>query len=350
MLEAISEKKAEDISESFELMDIAEDDKLLDYTKKDSELFSKKVAEVLSEREFVNIYEFKAALAEAIVLAVVYQPDGNGQIKNAISDFKEEIGISNPSESTRVYAALAGKDFDNYEELKDAYKKAASSNDKPATGGSGGGSKGGSGKDTSFITNTPVNVNKPEIAEPIEMSIFKDIGDVLWAKEAIEALYDEGIITGTSEGVFSPNDPVTREQFVTMIVRAFGFKEGAKISFNDVRESDWFYPYINAAYNNNVAKGFGEDFGVGYEITRQDMAVMVYNIIVNRGMELNFKSETAEFSDGDMIASYAKDAVVALKKAGIINGMGNGCFEPSGKSTRAQAAVVIYSVLNAVKE
>jgi len=346
VLQAFAENKISDASEYFEIMDIANTDRISVYYKKDSETFKQKVMDVISAREYVNVGEFKATLEEAIVLAVVYQPDGNGEVKNVFTDFKDKIGIMSPSESVKIYATLAGNSYVDYNALRTAYTNAVMGNTAGgSTGGSGGSSGSGSGSGSSFVAGTPVNAGKTEIVEPIDTSVFKDLGSVSWAKDAIMALYDEGIIAGKDEGKFAPNESVTREQFVTMIVNAFNLKKGDAVSFVDVSENDWFYPYVNAAYNNNVTKGFGDSFGAGVEITRQDMAVMLYNVIINSGMELTEKSTDAKFSDSDKIAAYAIEAVSALKKAGVVNGMDDGRFEPEGISTRAQAAVMIYSVL-----
>ena len=61
--------------------------------------------------------------------------------------------------------------------------------------------------------------------------------------------------------------------------------------------------------------------------------------IVFRAMKNIEAIENPElFADDELIASYAKDAVYALKTAGIINGMGDNLFAPGGTVTRAMAA------------
>ena len=163
-----------------------------------------------------------------------------------------------------------------------------------------------------------------------------------WAEDAILALSEKGIVSGKADGVFAPNDPLTREQFVTMIVKAFDLKTDGTIEFADVKPADWFYDYVNAAFNNNIVRGYGDSFGVGEKITRQDMAVMVYNAISDKK---EFAENGEKFADDADIADYAREAVYYLKNAGIINGVGDGRFDPKGINTRAQAAVVINKLL-----
>ena len=82
------------------------------------------------------------------------------------------------------------------------------------------------------------------------------------------------------------------------------------------------------------------EFGIGMSITRQDMAVMI-----DRLMNLAGTEGAAAFSDGDNIASYAREAVARLSAAGIMNGSDN-MFRPTDRSTRAEAAVVIWAKMN----
>ena len=147
-----------------------------------------------------------------------------------------------------------------------------------------------------------------------------------------------GIISGKSKDTFAPDDNITREEFVTLIVKAFGLELFLTESrFKDVGGDDWFTPYIITAYENKIANGISEDkFGVGLNISRQDMCVMVYNAL----KEPTVNEEEKFFDDGE-IAGYAKAAVYCLKNMGIISGRGGNLFKPYGTATRAEAAKII---------
>jgi hypothetical protein len=77
------------------------------------------------------------------------------------------------------------------------------------------------------------------------------------------------------------------------------------------------------------------------------MSVMCVRLAQAIGLELNAEKAYDEFTDSANIADYAKDSVEALCKSGIVNGMGDGRFEPIGQATRAQAAKVIYEMISA---
>lgn len=89
-----------------------------------------------------------------------------------------------------------------------------------------------------------------------------------------------------------------------------------------------------------------EYFGIGENITRQDIAVIIMNVMNKKSIILPDVNEKADFLDNTQIASYANDAVEKLQKAGIINGYEDNTFRPDENATRAQAAVMIYRLLS----
>ena len=174
--------------------------------------------------------------------------------------------------------------------------------------------------------------------------VFDDLTEYAWAEEAIAYLFDKDIINGVSDFSFAPSDRVTREQFAKMICIAFQIESSDKVSvFADVKETDWFYPYVTAMASQHLIEGIGDGvFGSGQNITRQDMAVMMFRMgkLLDK-IDGNTLSET-DFEDDRYIASYAKDAVIALKEIGIINGDEKHCFNPTMSATRAEAAQMLY--------
>lgn len=350
MLEKISEGKLINIEGSFEILGIDKERADAKYIIKSGETFRTYFNGVMSGMSYVNLSEFSDKLTEATILSVVYTPDGNGEIRDMFKEYADKIGITNPTDDVKVYSKIAGKTYTDYAELANAYKKAlnsgnTSSNSSSSSGGSSGGSSKKNTGSTIGIAAKPSEAGTYVTDEKtsVETIVFNDIDGVEWAKDAILTLYKKGIVSGKDEGVFAPNDPLTREQFVTMLVKAFNVTTDGTIDFNDVKPTDWFYDAVNAAYNNNIVRGYGDSFGVGEEITRQDMAVMVYNAIKDKE---EFVGEDVIFADDSEISEYAKEAVYYLKNAGIINGVGDGRFEPKGINTRAQAAVVINNILS----
>lgn len=207
------------------------------------------------------------------------------------------------------------------------------------SGGYGGGMSAGYG-DSSSSTNSNTN-NNTAMTTPIKG--FSDLSEAEWATEAINALNNLGIINGMSDGVFAPQLTVTREQFAKMIVGVMGYTvdENATTSFSDANGA-WYTPYIAAAVDSGIITGRDNGtFGVGENITRQDMAVIIF-----RALGLS-AGEIHEFTDSAEISDYAIDAVSALYNMGIISGYTDGSFGPKNNASRAEAAKMLYSVYNA---
>jgi len=261
------------------------------------------------------------------------------------SDEYEEFSKLSSSKKGKISEKLAGylKKHDAYTVRKFlGYLEDATDDVMSAkTGGGGGGSAGGS-------TQGFINVKGEEKATVVPsgpneiFTGFDDMQNVQWAEEAVNSLYEKGIVTGVSERLFEPDRAVTREEFIAMLVRGAGVEQKVtEINFTDVNESDWYYEVVKTAYSNGITKGMSDKvFGAGEYITRQDMAVMVSRVFDIQSAEIK-----AEFTDKNKISDYAKESIDRLCGAGIINGMGDGSFSPFGYTTRAQAAVVLYRIL-----
>ena len=215
-------------------------------------------------------------------------------------------------------------------------------NQSTSGGGGGGGSAGGGGAGGTYMgmTNSAGSANETN-------AVFNDIGNYPWAKDAILSLYSSGIISGYGNGVFAPQNSIKREEFVKIVVAAFyGGSEPGECAFFDVSPDAWYYKSIAVAANCGIISGIGDNlFGVGKNITRQDMAVILSRIAGDR---LEKPESYNSFSDDGDIAGYAKEAVYALRAAGVINGVSATEFAPLKNATRAETAVMIYRFLNLI--
>lgn len=304
------------------------------------------VTEKMSGKEIESFEQLETLLKQSIVLEEVYNATGYGDVREILSLYGAAVGISGTA-SNSVYKEMAGVDYSDADALKAGYERlkerlgqsGGNSNTSGGVGGSGSG--GGSSNLTGRYTGTAA------VAAPDKVTVyFYDIESVSWAREAIIALADKGIVNGKSEGYFKPDDNITREEFAKILVCAMGYSEEKAVSSNfaDVNETDWFYNYVNVAYQKGILKGVGNGmFGTGQQITREDMMVMLYGALCEKNADV--PEGELFFEDADMISDYAKDAVAALVEMGIVNGVSETEFDPNGSATRAQAAKVIYGAL-----
>ena len=156
-----------------------------------------------------------------------------------------------------------------------------------------------------------------------------------------------GIVAGRGNGMFCPNDYVTREEFVKMICAAVNLPEiDTTTPFNDVDNSAWYGRYVRTAYKYNIVKGTSAStFGVGENISRQDAAVICNNILKDVSIE---PVASPVFDDAESIASYAVDSVTRLSQIGIINGDGTGNFNPRASITRAESSKIINEMIHLI--
>ena len=250
-------------------------------------------------------------------------------------------GIYDTSDKVEFNKALERKGFANAKDVKKAFDAAASALEKKNNTPSGGGSSSGGGGSSSGASMVPAPYVPQEEKDEKETK-YNDLDDAQWAKEAVYALTELGIVSGYDDGSFGPSKQISRNEFVTMLVRAFDLlDESAEYSFKDGSPEAWYAKYIASAHKAGVVAGYDDGtFGDGELIKRQDMAVMIMRVA-----KISSQSAVSVFDDDAKISDYAKDAVYTLNAKGIINGMGNNMFEPAGAATRAQAAKMIYSVI-----
>lgn len=300
---------------------------------------------LVSGKNIEGVDKFEEKIKEGLILATAKYGNGYGDLKKVLGKCGDAVGISTPV-STTACKALMGNSYKNGKTFKEEYDKNKSSSSGGGGGGGGGGSSSGGGSKEES-TSSVVKLETVEKTELVPVTKeFNDIDNYEWATESILGLADKGIINGVSENKFAPSRNVMREEFAKIIVGALDMTEyeyGGNI-FADANAGEWFTPYINIAADLGVANGVGGGrFGVGVNISRQDMAVMIYNALLYRGV--NMVSGELHFADSNEIAPYAKTAVSALYNMGAINGVSETSFAPNNYATRAEAAKMVYRVL-----
>lgn len=296
----------------------------------------------LKQRTFKTIDEFYDGLYEQFVLTTVKMPNGYKNIQTVVDLFSVEVFGKSRSLTMNEAIKIQNKDFASYAALADAIGEGSQGGNSGGSGGSGGSSGGG-------IKNAEYSetYTKPDTPEKINKNIFDDIDDVGWAVEAIIELAQKGIISGKGDRLFYPNDNITREEFVKIIVKTFF--ENAEVSdksFDDVSDGEWYAEFVKKACGEGIINGIGENiFGTGMNITREDMAVIAYRTALKSGkMKESERVSGFIFADDEQISDYAKTAVYALYDAGIINGVSEDEFAAKDYLTRAQAAKIIYGI------
>lgn len=174
---------------------------------------------------------------------------------------------------------------------------------------------------------------------------FEDI-DKHWGKTYITSLAAKGIIAGKSDQTFDPNGTITRAEYVTMLVNFLQLDDEVKVNFSDVEADKWYYEAVGRAGIYGLVSGTEDyKFRPNDPIVREDMAVML-----SKAYDLKFKKSVQAsretFIDDNLINSVNKTDIYKIRALNIISGYEDNSFRPQGTATRSDAAVTMYLLLN----
>lgn len=228
-------------------------------------------------------------------------------------------------------------------------------NDDFVAGGGGGGSFGGSSSKNeddseedkvAEVEKLPENSSQVVVEEKTDF-VFTDVTGH-WSEEFVIGLYAENIIDGYDENHYEPELNITRAEFTKIVVNVFGYDIEQFAGFNpfvDVEDDIWYQPYISAAYANGLLVGYSDGtFKPNQNITRAEALRILFEAA------FAFEEETyvgnLEFEDVESFAWYYPYVAFA-KENGIVDGYDAKTFGPNNSMKRAEAAKIVYIMLQA---
>jgi hypothetical protein len=170
-------------------------------------------------------------------------------------------------------------------------------------------------------------------------SEFSDMPDN-WSTVALKSAVANGLLIGDN-GKIMPENPLTRAQMATIIVRAFGATEEGDISaYTDVKSTDWFASSIAKAYKMGVMEGYAGKMNPDNNITREQAFA-----VLARALKLEPASKCNKtFEDISNVSEWATGEVYAMVNAGYIQGA-NGKLNPQSNIRRNEFAQVMYNLM-----
>ena len=160
----------------------------------------------------------------------------------------------------------------------------------------------------------------------------------------------KGMAYGIGDNKFAPDASVTRAQFTALLVRLLKLQEDStSIPFKDVPSNAWYAKAIGAAVKAGLIAGYSEDvFAPDDEITREQMVAMLIRALKRANTKpvqvQNSDAILARFKDKNEISEWAKVVVAQVVNEGIMTGRGIDIFTSRGTTTRAKATVVINRI------
>ncbi|MDR0818937.1 MAG: S-layer homology domain-containing protein, partial [Oscillospiraceae bacterium] len=188
-----------------------------------------------------------------------------------------------------------------------------------------------------------------EAPEEVQKVTFTDLDSVPWARDAIEFLATHRGILGLGDGLFGPNEPLTRAQFARFTAAALEITRSAtatESTFSDVKPGDWFFEDVTALAELNILTGYPDGtFKPDETVTREQMAVILLRTLNSQGFPLTPVRPFTLVDDIADASDYAQNAIRSLYRAGLIEGVGGANYAPKSGSTRAQACVLLYRAI-----
>lgn len=181
-------------------------------------------------------------------------------------------------------------------------------------------------------------------------SVFSDI-DTHWSKSYVTLLSQSGVVSGKSNNAFCPDDTVTRAEFSKMLSISFSVNTTFDLSsFEDVKQDDWYYDYVNALYMAGIVNGTSDTaFSPNRSLSREEAVVMMIRLFEKATSDIAPMGEFA-FTDKDNISPWAVSSASKAVLLQLIHGNPDGSFAPKRNLTRGEAAALILRLSEALKK
>ena len=180
---------------------------------------------------------------------------------------------------------------------------------------------------------------------------FSDVTESDWFYDAVTYAYENGLMDGVGMGLFAPNSETTRAQLVTILHRLAGQPAPSGDSgFSDVETGTWYTDAVAWAAQNGIVNGVSDtQFAPGDDITREQLAVILYRYATYQGYDVSQRADLSGFVDGT-ISTYAQEALSWASAQGLVLGFEDDSLRPQGNASRAQIAAVLMRFCQTVAE
>ena len=171
---------------------------------------------------------------------------------------------------------------------------------------------------------------------------FSDIGKNDWYYTYVQYVYENGLMQGTDNG-FAPDSNMTRAMLVTVLYRLDGAQAREDdCRFTDVAEGEWYADAVAWADANGIVVGISDTlFAPNENITREQMAAVIYRYAKFKGYDVSDEAELSAFADTDAISDWALDALAWANAKELVKGTTDTTVSPKDTATRAQVAAIL---------
>ena len=185
----------------------------------------------------------------------------------------------------------------------------------------------------------------------VYLAPFSDVTLDAWYVSAVWTSVSEGLMNGTSAITFAPNESLSRAMLVTILHRMEGTPSAVGGNFTDVVSGSYYANAVFWAQENGIVKGTSDTtFSPNQNISREQIATILMRYVEYKNETLDADSglTASSFSDYSSVSSYARDAMDWAVSVGLISGKDADTLAPNGNATRAEAATLLQRLLSQI--
>lgn len=173
---------------------------------------------------------------------------------------------------------------------------------------------------------------------------FHDVQSGDWFYDAVQYVYDNGLMNGVSDTQFAPQTNLTRAMMAAVLYNLEDGSAATSGTFNDVESGQWYADAVNWAAEHGIVNGYEDGtYRPNDNLTREQMAAILHNYAHYKGYALNAAADLTQFTDADQVSAWAENVVKWAVGANLLHGVGDNRLSPTGTATRAEVAAILMN-------
>lgn len=181
------------------------------------------------------------------------------------------------------------------------------------------------------------------------VNTFTDVSESDWFYDGVAYVAQNGLMQGVGGGKFNPSGTTSRDMIATILYRLEGEPAVSQSTFTDVAAGQYYTDAVAWAAANKIVEGYGNNtFGPNDDITREQMATILYRYAVYKGYDVSGLADLSDYTDAGSISSWALTAMRWVNNESLIGGRTATTLVPKGTATRAEAAVILMRFCQSV--
>lgn len=204
--------------------------------------------------------------------------------------------------------------------------------------------------DVPYVTDQD-KVAPPGYADPTSALPFVDVATSRWSYHQIVIICNQAkLMQGITDSSFAPTAPATRGMLATILWRLADSPDPTSSApFTDVNDSAWYGPAVAWAWENEIISGASDTiFSPNAPLTREDLVTMLYRWdqkLGGGGLTGSFMINMSQYTDLNQVAQYASEPFAWAKINGIVDGVTKDTLAPKAVATREQTAAILARYL-----